>query len=250
MALPVSLEQFVGRERVALLREMALLGRDLAPILPKAQDGDDVVVLVHGFLASAGVFRPLRVRLEREAGARIATFTHPPGAGIRRIARRLEEVVEQLPRGARITVVGHSLGGVVARWYVQEMGGHARVAQTISLASPFGGIDVPPLLVGADLHEQSALLRRIRAHAHVCGVPHMSIVAEEDAIVAGVRTACLGFGEVAVLPKRGHNGLLFCETAASIVIQRVKQRSVAGIEVAAATVSAAVSDVGDGLESI
>src|SRR6516162_2810406 len=152
MALPVALEQLIGGERLALLREVALVPRDLTAVVPRVRPGEDVVVLVHGFLASAGVFRPLRARLERETGARVATFTHAPGAGIRRIAARLGALVDRLPAHARITVVGHSLGGLVARWYVQEMGGHARIARTISMASPFGGVDVPQLFVGADLH--------------------------------------------------------------------------------------------------
>ncbi len=222
MALPVALEQLIGVERLALLREVALMPLDLTDVVPDVCTGDNVVVLVHGFLASAGVFRPLRVRLEREAGARVATFTHAPGVGIRRIARRLAELVDRFPPSVRVTVVGHSLGGVVARWYVQEMGGHTRVVRTISLGSPFGGIDVPQFFVGADLHEQSVLLRRIREHAHVCGIPHTSIVGEDDTVVAGVKTACLGFGDVVVLPRRGHNGLLFCETVANLVIDRVK----------------------------
>ena len=225
MALPVALEQLIGVERLALLREVALVPRDLADVVPRALPGEDVVVLVHGFFASAGVFRPLRARLERETGARVATFTHAPGVGIRRIARRLARLVEKFPSGTRITVVGHSLGGIVARWYVQEMGGHERVARTVSLASPFGGIDVPPLLVGADLHEQSALLRRLRERAHVCGVPHTSIVGEEDTVVVGVETASLGFGEVIVLPGRGHNALLFCDRVAGLVIDCVKTRT-------------------------
>jgi triacylglycerol lipase len=204
MAFPVALEQLLGGERLALLREVALVPRDLGDVVPEAKPGDDVVVLVHGFLASAGVFRPLRKRLEREAGARVATFTHAPGVGIVRIARRLAALVDRIPEGARITVVGHSLGGVVARWYVQEMGGRARVARTISLASPFGGIDVPPYFVGNDLHEQSVLLRRLRDGAHRSGVPHTSIVGEDDTVVVGVDAACLGFGEVVVLPERGH----------------------------------------------
>jgi pimeloyl-ACP methyl ester carboxylesterase len=223
MALPVALEQLIGPERLALLREVTLMPRDLGTVLPEnVRAGDNVVVLVHGFLASAGVFRPLRARLEREAQARIATFTHAPGVGIRRIARRLAEVVDPFPAGTRVTVVGHSLGGVVARWYVQEMGGHQRVSRTISLGSPFRGIDVPPFLIGADLHAQSDLLRRLRENAHACGVPHTSIVGERDTVVAGVHTACLGFGDVVVLPNRGHNGLLFCDTVANLVIERVK----------------------------
>jgi triacylglycerol lipase len=224
MAVPAGLERLLGDERLALLREATLVARDLTAVVPQARAGDDVVVLVHGFLASAGVFRPLRVRLEREAGARVATFTHAPGVGIRRIARRLGELVDRLPHGTRITVVGHSLGGVVARWYVQELGGHARVARTISLGSPFGGVAVLPLLVGADLHEQSALLRRVRERAHIAGVPHTSIVAQDDTVVLGVETACLGFGDVVVIPRRGHNALLFCDRAAGLVIDRVRAR--------------------------
>lgn len=225
MALPVALEQLIGLERLALLREVALVPRDIGESVPEARPGDDVVVLVHGFLASAGVFRPMRARLEREAGARVATFSHAPLVGIRRIAGRLAALVDRIPPGTRITVVGHSLGGVVARWYVQEMGGHRRVARTISLASPFGGVDVPQLLVGADLHAQSELLKRLRQNAHVCGVPHTSIVAAEDTVVVGNECASLGFGEVVVLPKRGHNALLFCEQAAGLVIDRVKQNA-------------------------
>ncbi|HEY3822092.1 MAG TPA: alpha/beta fold hydrolase [Polyangiaceae bacterium] len=225
MAFPVALDQLIGAERWALLREVALVPRDLADVVPRAQPGEDVVVLVHGFFASAGVFRPLRARLERETGAHVATFTHAPGVGIRRIAGRLARLVDQFPPGTRVTVVGHSLGGVVARWYVQELGGHERVARTISLASPFGGIDVPPYFVGADLHEQSALLRRLRERAHLCGVPHTSIVGQEDTVVVGVETASLGFGDVVVLPRRGHNALLFCDRVAGLVIDAVKTRT-------------------------
>jgi hypothetical protein len=219
MALPVSLEQLIGGERLAFLREVALMPRDLTPSVPDARPGDDVVVLVHGFLASAGVFRPLRARLERETGARIATFTHAPCVGIRRIARQLEQLVERIPAGTRITVVGHSLGGVVSRWYVQEMAGHERVARTISLASPFRGMDVPPFFVGADIHEQSELLKRLRDRAHLCGVPHTSVVAAKDTLVVGAEAASLGVGDVVVLPERGHNALLFDEEVANLVIE-------------------------------
>jgi antitoxin (DNA-binding transcriptional repressor) of toxin-antitoxin stability system len=225
MVLPVSLSHFIGAEGVATLREMVLAPRDLAAVVPEARPGDDVVVLVHGFCATAGVFRPLRARLERETGARTATFTHAPGVGIRRIARNLAALVDRIPRGARITIVGHSLGGVVARWYVQEMSGSSRVERTISLASPFGGVEVPQVLVGADLHERSPLLRRIRERAPACAVPHTSMVAGEDRLVPGVKTACLGVGDVVVLEGRGHNTLLFDHEVAGHVIERVRASS-------------------------
>lgn len=223
MVPPVDLAQLIGAERLAFLRQMALVPLDWPNIVPQVRPGDDVVVLVHGFCATAGVFRPLRARLENETGARIATFTHAPCVGVRRIAKQLERLIERIPTSARITVVGHSLGGVVARWYVQEMGGHRRVVRTISMASPFSGVVVPQLLVGADLHEQSALLKRLREGAPSCDVPHTSIVAGLDAVVPGTRTACLGTGDVVVLPRCGHNELLFDPHVAEIVIDRVRQ---------------------------
>ncbi len=222
MSLPVALGAFVGGERLAILREFALMPRDLAALAPMARAGDDVVFLVHGFFASAGVFRPLRARIEQE-GARVGTFTHAPCVGVKSIARRLATLVDAVPRACRITIVGHSLGGIVARWYVQEMGGAARVARTISLATPFGGVDVLPVFVGADLHTQSPLLARLRAGARSCGVPHTSIVGGTDSVVAGVERACLGVGDVLVVPDRGHSGVLFDARVASAVIARVRR---------------------------
>jgi triacylglycerol lipase len=225
MALAVVLEKVIGRERLSTIREMTLMHRDLAPVVPDARPGDHVVILIHGFCASAGVFRPLAERLRSETDARIASFTHAPGVGVRRIARRLAALVERIPAGARITIVGHSLGGVVARWYVQEMGGHARVERTISLGSPFGGVAVPRYLVGVDLHEESALLRRLRDRASEFDVPHTSVVATADRVVPGFETACLGVGDVVALQDLGHNSLLFDDAVAGLVIDRLRGRT-------------------------
>ncbi len=202
------------RETLATLKEAILLPLDLAPVIPRALAGEDVVVLVHGFLATAGVFRPMRARLERELGVHVASFTHAPGMTVRRIAAQLGSVVDRIPNHARVHLVGHSLGGVVARWYVQELGGHARVTQTISLASPFHGTHAAkrfPWLVGAELLEGSLILERLRARAHHHNVRHTSIVAGEDRLVVPSASATLAWGETVVLHGRGHNELLFDE---------------------------------------
>jgi alpha-beta hydrolase superfamily lysophospholipase len=221
-----TLESFFGAEIVSTLREVVLMPRNIPPVLPAARPGDDVVVLIHGFLATAGVFRPMKRRLERELGARVASFTHAPGVGVKRIAKQLEGLIERIPLGARIHVVGHSLGGLVARWYVQEMEGHQRVVQTISLASPFGGVDVAgkiPVLVGADLEAASVVLDRIRARAHVGAVPHTSVVAARDRLVRGVDNAILPHGESIVLEGRGHNTLLYDDEVTRIVLERIRR---------------------------
>jgi pimeloyl-ACP methyl ester carboxylesterase len=214
-----------GLETLATLRQACLWPRDLGPVVPDAcEEGQDVVVLLHGFFASAGVFRPLRARLEG-AGARVASFTHAPGQTVRAIARALAHLVDEIPEHARVHVIGHSLGGIVARWYVQELGGHARVTQTISLASPFGGAPVArrfPFLVGADLHEDSSTLARLRRGPHAHRVPHTSIIAGEDHLVVPQRSGAFHHGDVFVMPGRSHNSILFDREVAELVTQRVR----------------------------
>ena len=213
-------------ETVATLREVVLMPRDITPVVPaNAKKNDDVVVLIHGFFASAGVFRPMRSRLHRDTNAKVASFTHTPGAGIERIARSLARLVARIPNGCRVHLVGHSLGGLVARWYVQELGGHARVAQTISLGSPFGGTMLAApfrFWVGADLNRRSPLLARLRARAHEHDVPHLSVVGEADALIVPSESAVFPRGDVVVLPGRGHNSLLFDPESITHVVDRVR----------------------------
>src|SRR6185503_4797219 len=121
------------REALALARQATLLHHDLDAVIP-AGDTGDTVVLIHGFLATAGVFRPLADALEAEAGVSIASFTHPPGIGVIDLAERVRDVVRRVS-SERVHLVGHSIGGLAARWFVQELGGDARVVQTLSLAS-------------------------------------------------------------------------------------------------------------------
>lgn len=221
------------REAVATLREVVLMPWDLAPCFPAATEVPDVVVLVHGFFATAGVFRPLRARLAEElrgegelAGhpVRIASFTHAPGMSVRRIAESLGRLVDKTP--GRIHLVGHSLGGLVARYYVQELGGDARVAQTISLASPFHGTTLAhpfPVLVGRELRSDSATLVRLRGRASAFAhVPHLSLFGTGDLVVRPYRSAVFPFGDSIELPGIGHNTLLYDRAAQDAVIARLR----------------------------
>lgn len=213
-------------ETLATLHEVALMPRDLTPVVPEeVAEGDDVVVLVHGIFASAGVWRPMKRMLVERTGAKVASFTHAPGAGIDRIARSLGKLVARIPSSCRIHLVGHSLGGLVSRWYVQEHGGHSRITQTISLGSPFGGTARAhpfPFLVGRELGRASPLLARMRARAHEHAVPHTSIVGHRDVLVVPAESAVFPRGDVVVLPQCGHNTLLFHRDSIARVVERVR----------------------------
>jgi pimeloyl-ACP methyl ester carboxylesterase len=224
------LRKWLGDESINTLREALLCSFDLAPIVPSCGEADDVVVLVHGFMATAGCFRPLKRRIEAETRARVASFSHVPGASVHAIALRLATLVSALPTGARIHLVGHSLGGLVARYYVQELGGHARAVQTISLGTPFGGAKSAarfPYFVGRDLAPGAPLLERLKARASTCTVPHTSIVGTADRTLGEASRGRFVTGESFELEGRGHNSLLFDDDATELVLARIRAHAVA-----------------------
>lgn len=221
-------------EADAMRRQSMLLHRHLRPRTVKIGPGDDredVVFLLHGFMATAGVFDALERRLRAVGVRHVASFTYHPLRGVESISRELARACEAIPRGARLHLVGHSLGGVIARHYVQEGGGAGRVHQTISLASPFHGTTLvdrlPASLVAlapfADaLSPRSLLLARLREGARAFAmVPHTSLVAGADLLVTPPSSAVFPCGSTVTLDDVGHNGMLFDSRVADEVCRRV-----------------------------
>lgn len=213
-----------AREAMAFARQAALIHRDTREVVPAdAAEGEDVVVLLHGLFATAGVLRPLREHIEHATGAHTASFTYGPVPGVAAVAERLANLVQRLPSGVRIHLVGHSMGGLIARWYVQEIGGDPRIVQTVSMASPFFGTRHARLLptgAGRDIKPESAVLRRLAETLHVAtSIPHLNIVAADDTVVTEL--AALEVGELLVIEDSGHNGLLYDPRVAEVVAGRV-----------------------------
>lgn len=216
----------VGREAAALARQATLIYRDVRGARPMWVHGDrDVVLLVHGLFATAGVLRPLRQDIENRSGAHTASFTHPPGPGIPSIARDVRDAVRAIGGDVRIHLVGHSIGGVAVRYFVQELGSDPRVVQTISIGSPFSGTRPArlfPAPVGRDIAPGSALLARLAHGARQrLLVPHLSISALEDHVVPS--GAYLAAGERLSVPGCGHNSLLYHPQVVAEVVARIRQ---------------------------
>lgn len=214
-----------GREAVALARQAVLLRYDLDEIVPTHVEQDEhVVVLLHGLFASAGVLRPMRAYIERETGMPTASFSYRPGAGVRELAERLASLIDRLPRAASIHLVGHSMGGLVARYFVQTMPVADRVVQTISLASPFRGTAQArwlPMGIGRDVTIGSETLRYLAETAHATPVPHTSFVAMLDTVVTPPDSAVFFHGDAVELPDLGHNALLYEPEVHHLVASRI-----------------------------
>ncbi|MBC7173784.1 MAG: hypothetical protein H5U40_15190, partial [Polyangiaceae bacterium] len=109
-----------GREASAIAQQGWLIARRVGRPLP-SPTGDRVALFVHGFMASGAVFDPMRARVSSATGLATLDFSYGLFERFESIAERLASTIESsVPRGVGVSLVGHSLGGLVARWYIQE----------------------------------------------------------------------------------------------------------------------------------
>ncbi len=97
------------------------------------------VVLVHGIMGDPTNFTILRRHLARHGIRRFSSFVYRPRLDYQRIARDLAAHVETVCRetgATQVDIIGHSLGGLVARYFVQT-GGAGRVRRLVSLGTPY-----------------------------------------------------------------------------------------------------------------
>ncbi len=209
------------RETKALLTQTCYLARDVRP--SHRIGGGPPVVFLHGLYATAGVWRPLRDRFERELDASTHSLSYLPGPGIDEMTDRLAALISEIHQPGEMHLVGHSFGGLVMRNYVYRSACDPRVVSTTSLASPFFGskkTDWVPGQGGRDLLSGAEILWRLRvASPENLRIPHLSLCAAEDQMI--LPKAFPEYGERVLIPRTGHNGILFNADAIQHVLQRV-----------------------------
>ena len=108
-----------------------------------ARAAETPILLVHGIIDNHSIFTLLQRALRRRGFATVSAFDY--GLLTRDIpaaAELLGEAIEKLAANTgyeRIHVIGHSLGGLIARYYVQRLGGDARVHTLVTLGTPHHG---------------------------------------------------------------------------------------------------------------
>jgi pimeloyl-ACP methyl ester carboxylesterase len=204
----------IGKEALAILAAGLLfpLGwtRGQKRKTPRRED-QRTVVFVHGYLANPSIFYPVRAYLRARGLRQVLFFDYRSTDGVVEGARRLKEYLRKHVRGGRIDLVCHSMGGVVGRVYLQELGGHRRVDRCITLATPHRGTYNAywiPSRVGRELRPDSALIERLSASRKVsAGVRFTSIAAGSDNIV--IPRVFSANEKTVRIPDVGHLGLLF-----------------------------------------
>lgn len=204
----------LGREAAAFARQGQLIV--LGPKRPRTvrRDADRVVAFVHGYGAAGAVFEPLRAEVERRLGVPTIDFTYRSISPFATITGELGALLDRIAEGRRIDLVGHSLGGILSRWYVQEMEGARHVDRVVTLATPHAGTAsarIAPGPLRRVLLPGSAVVRRLASgRARAASVAHTSLVAGADMLVSPPSSAAaIEDARIRWFPDLGHNGMLY-----------------------------------------
>jgi triacylglycerol esterase/lipase EstA (alpha/beta hydrolase family) len=180
---------------------------------PPARRAQLPILLVHGVLCNAGVWRPFVRRLrERGAGPVYALSYGPPLASIELFAMQLSQRIDvalAATQARQVVVVAHSMGGLVTRACLRG-GGAGRIARVITIGSPHHGSRFAWLAPGECMaqmrpgNEWLATLGDPPAGAP----PIVSLWSWHDSMVAPQTSSRIAFGANVEISGVAHNALL------------------------------------------
>lgn len=196
--------------------------------------GNAPVLLIHGIYCNRAVWWQLRRRLlAAGAGPILAINLEPAGAAIDThmpvVRRALERLQALVPNGS-ITIVAHSMGGLVARGVcLAAARGAPPVARIVTIATPHYGSRHAWLCVSGACREMrpgSAWLRRLQS-----AETHTEIVAihsVDDNLVAPRSSAVLLGARSIAFRALGHFGLLWSRAVAASIVAELAAPAVGG----------------------
>jgi triacylglycerol lipase len=149
------------------------------------------ILLVHGFIENHAIFSVMERALRRRGFQMLTAYdygllTH----SIQRAAIRLGETIKRLVTQSgyeRIHVIGHSLGGLITRYYVQRLGGDSCVHTLVTLGTPHQGTQLaraaPLLPLVRQLTPSSPIIQELAQAAPGCRTRFIAFHSDIDPVI-------------------------------------------------------------------
>jgi pimeloyl-ACP methyl ester carboxylesterase len=193
------------------------------------------VLLLHGYLSTDTPWTPLVLRLHQAGFVNVFTLRYDSlSVGVPQLAAGLVgEVPTVLSQADRpdLHLIGHSLGGLVARYAVQHLGLDRVTRSVVTVATPHHGSLLAlfgPGPAAAQLRPGSVLLRELPPLETTRHVKWAVIHAGADFVVAPPPA-----GEVVSLAGYGHRSILSAPELAEAVVGHLRTAEQAGDDGAA-----------------
>ncbi len=173
------------------------------------------VILLHGLFQSRACWLLTRLRLHRRGFAHVYTVSLPPWKDVETLTERVDRRIDELRHGLgveKVHLVGHSMGGLIARNYLQRRGGASRVERCVLLGTPNHGSRLAPFALsglGLKALPGSDFLTALAEAPLPAGVKVVNLYSRHDNIVLPAGNARLEGVENDEMTGIGHTSQLF-----------------------------------------
>lgn len=155
------------------------------------------ILLVHGIIDNHSIFTVMDRALRRRGFTSLSAFDYSLlTTDVRETAQRLGEAIEKLAADSgydRIHVIGHSLGGLITRYFVQRLGGHTQVDTLVTIGTPHQGTELArvgrmlPLV--RQLTPDSDLIQELTEPAPDCTTRFIAFYSDLDQLILPSKNA-------------------------------------------------------------
>jgi pimeloyl-ACP methyl ester carboxylesterase len=195
---------------------------------PPLVRGETPVLLLHGLFDNQASWFWFKGQLKRQGIANIVTMNlsswHNEEILTELLAKRVDELRHQLGV-SRVHLIGHSMGGIIARNYIQLRGGADKVDCFITLGSPHHGSKLAPFSIaplGKLLQPGSDFLQRLNSAPTPNQVRMTNIYTRHDNMVQPNAHCQLQWGNSVELNGMGHTSLIYRKTSIDATITALK----------------------------
>lgn len=170
------------------------------------------VLLIHGLNDTTVIFRSLSTHL-RQLGRSTYSFNITPNNGDAPLEQLAEQVADYIDKtfssDEKLDLVGLSMGGLVSRYYVQRLGGMARVQRLVTLGTPHHGTWIAYLSNQrgcVQMRPRSDFLQRLNQNAAMLDqLKFTSIWTPFDLMILPATSSQMPVGREAIVWVLGHN---------------------------------------------
>jgi len=195
--------------------------------LPRAIDPP--ILLLHGLFQSRACWLWLRLLLWLRGYRNVYALSLPPTRNIETLTEILDRKIIELrhkPGIEKVHLVGHSMGGMIARNYVQLRGGGDKVASLTLLSSPNSGSRLAPFAVtklGLEALPGSDFLQRLGTALPPEDIPVINIYCRHDNIIVPAEFGYLEWATNVELQGVGHTSVLFMPRSVRAILASLKE---------------------------
>ncbi|MEM7790331.1 MAG: alpha/beta fold hydrolase [Verrucomicrobiota bacterium] len=169
------------------------------------------IIMVHGIWDTGRIFRRMASALERHGHKCYRPSLSPANGanGLEDLARKLDRYIrENIGEDRPLVIVGFSMGSIISRVYLQNLGGHKRVSHFFSISGPHHGTLTAHFWPGKgsrDMRFKSRLLRSLNKNTNIlAGIEIHSYRTPFDLMILPSRSSQWGIAENHVIPAAMH----------------------------------------------